>query len=263
MEMLSAEESSEVDQHNQSHSAQFHALLVKLGGDEPLALRLRSDAATGGRLWSSSVALASFLRQECSEQVQGVSLLELGAGAGLPGLVAARCGARVTLSDHCSAVLDQLRMNAALAFGCGASECNVQQNHTPPEILRLDWEQVASGEVGPMDLAGTTTTSPPFQYVVAADVTYWPPMFNALLATLLAFCGPGTRCYIAERKRLRALFEEDFLEDFTSRYFQVRELPFRLNSTESSQVTVEGDAMTADELEQAAQFVRIYELRRC
>ena len=52
---------------------------------------------------------------EWLEDVEGADVLELGAGVGLPGLVAALKGARVTLTDRHAGALALLRRNAALA----------------------------------------------------------------------------------------------------------------------------------------------------
>ena len=47
--------------------------------------------------WNTARVLASFLQRN-SDLYLGRSMLELGAGGGLPGLVTAKCGARKVLS---------------------------------------------------------------------------------------------------------------------------------------------------------------------
>lgn len=72
--------------------------------------------------------------------------MELGCGVGLVGLVAARLGYRVTLSDH-----DE----DALAFALE----NAGRNNLPmPGTCRLDWRETHDG--------------PRVDYILAADVLY-------------------------------------------------------------------------------------------
>lgn len=62
-------------------------------------------------LWESALALAERLAGE-PQRVAGKRVLELGAGVGLPGLVARNCGAEVWLTDHDASVLQIARDNA-------------------------------------------------------------------------------------------------------------------------------------------------------
>ena len=64
--------------------------------------------------WNAARALAGFLQRNPVLYV-GLTVLELGAGGGLPGLVAAKCGARkVVLTDYPDeALLDNLAYNVA------------------------------------------------------------------------------------------------------------------------------------------------------
>lgn len=61
-------------------------------------------------LWPSAIALAHEL---ATRAVSGKRILELGAGTGLPGIVAASLGARVVQTDRQKLVLHVCRQNAA------------------------------------------------------------------------------------------------------------------------------------------------------
>ena len=62
-------------------------------------------------LWPSSIALAHELVAR-APSLAGVRILELGAGTGLPGIVAATFGARVVQTDRLDKALDLCRQNA-------------------------------------------------------------------------------------------------------------------------------------------------------
>lgn len=62
-------------------------------------------------LWPAAIALA---HEVAARSVQGARVLELGAGTGLPGIVAATLGARVVQTDRNAAALAVCRRNAAL-----------------------------------------------------------------------------------------------------------------------------------------------------
>jgi predicted nicotinamide N-methyase len=60
-------------------------------------------------LWPAAIALA---HEIAARSVKGASVLELGAGTGLPSIVAARLGARVVATDRNAAALAVCRRNA-------------------------------------------------------------------------------------------------------------------------------------------------------
>ena len=60
-------------------------------------------------LWPAAIALA---HEVAARELAGVRILELGAGTGLPGIVAASLGARVVQTDRQQLVLHVCRLNA-------------------------------------------------------------------------------------------------------------------------------------------------------
>lgn len=121
-------------------------------------------ASYGMYTWPCAPVLAWYLWSHRTELV-GKSILELGSGTSLPGVVAAKCGAHVTLSD-CSRFtkcLDNCRISAA-ANGV-ADKVNVigiTWGTFEPQLMRLD----------PIDL------------IISSDCFYDPVVFEPILVTV-------------------------------------------------------------------------------
>ncbi len=90
--------------------------LVDTVDDEDALLAHAESAALfpfGLMLWESAIALAQHLT-DCPALVSGKSVLELGAGLGLTGVVASQLGATVTQTDHDQQALAACARTAAL-----------------------------------------------------------------------------------------------------------------------------------------------------
>ena len=108
-------------------------------------------------LWRSGVALA---REVSRARLDGLRVVELGCGLGVPSLAAARAGARVLATDSDAEALDLVRRNA-------------QQNNLELETTPVEW-------TAPDELLARG----PFDLVLAADVLYERPGVAALLSLL-------------------------------------------------------------------------------
>ncbi|TKY70299.1 Methyltransferase protein 23 [Spatholobus suberectus] len=115
----------------------------------------------GQFVWPCSVVLAEYVWQH-KQRFSGATVVELGAGTSLPGLVAAKLGARVTLTDDSTRleVLDNMRR------GCDLNklECNV---------LGLTWG------VWNLSIFSLQPT-----IILGADVLYDSNAFDNLFATV-------------------------------------------------------------------------------
>ena len=141
----------------------------------------------GGRLWPSACALCRWQRTE--PEINGASILELGAGHGAVGLYAAALGARrVLLTDAYSsqALLDLARRNVASNLRAGT----IPRNVVDVQVLRWG-EDALDFESAPPD------------YVLAADVIYNRRAHAALCSTLASLVGGGaaTRAVLAHEHR--------------------------------------------------------------
>ncbi len=96
-------------------------------------------------VWSSSVVLARHVVELDQGRLAGLRVLELGCGLGLPGLVAAKLGARVTFND-----LSPLALEAVAA----SARANGVQ---PAGLIAGSWQDLAEAS---------------FDLVLGADVLY-------------------------------------------------------------------------------------------
>lgn len=121
--------------------------------------------------WPSARVLAAWVLSERA-WLPGKTVIELGAGTALPGLVAVLCGAHVTLTDQ-----DEGELRAARA---GALLNSVSCACVP--LAWGDWAALAS--------------LPSADLVLGSDVLYDSALFDLLLATvseLLRRARPGAR----------------------------------------------------------------------
>lgn len=141
------------------------------GGPEPggaveVVIPEQLAASYGLYIWPSSPVLAWYLWLHQSSLTPGSRVLELGAGTALPGLLLARLGHRVTLSD--SLLLPQTLANCRAAIACNNLQEQVQ-------VIGLTWGLVTSQLLalrGKVDL------------VIGSDLFFDPSVFEPLLVTV-------------------------------------------------------------------------------
>jgi len=142
----------------------WSSIEIRLVGSHPL---------WGHYLWNASRAFATYLDAH-PELYQDRSVLELGAGGGLPGIVAAENGARmVVLTDYPDAtLLENL-------------ECNVQKNVSPDLRQRVHVKGYIWGQaVDPLlQLLRTSTHSGSFDLIILSDLIFNHSQHDALLRT--------------------------------------------------------------------------------
>lgn len=122
-------------------------------------------------LWPSAIALAHEL---APRPLRGASLLELGAGTGLPGIVAASLGARVVQTD---------KNPAALAV----AGRNAERNRVTLEQRAADWT----------DWHETDT----YDLIIGADILYADTLHDPLRDIFETNLAPGGRLLIADPLR--------------------------------------------------------------
>uniref|UniRef100_A0A3Q3QZ28 Uncharacterized protein n=1 Tax=Monopterus albus TaxID=43700 RepID=A0A3Q3QZ28_MONAL len=150
----------------------------------------------GAVMWPAALALCFFLdNNRETMNLQGKTVLELGAGTGLVAIVASLLGASVTATDL-PVVLSNLRANLM-------RNTRRRCRHMP-QVAPLSWS---------FDLDCTYPTSIyRYDYVLASDVVYHHDFLDELLATMKHFCKPGTILIWANKVRLES--DLTFIEKF-------------------------------------------------
>jgi predicted nicotinamide N-methyase len=136
-----------------------------LAGDDP------PEPPYWAHIWSGALVLA-----EVAARVPPRSAVELGCGLGLPGLAAARAGARVVFVDRLAAPLVFVRASAA-ANGL-----------PPPPCVVADFTGAA--------LAAR------FDLILAAEVLYDRSAFDAIATSLARLLAPGGRALLTDARRI-------------------------------------------------------------
>ena len=158
-------------------------------------------------MWDAGYALARHLDAVDARELYGASVVELGAGLGLPSIVASlRGAARAIATDGDPQCLPLLLENAQQA---GATTVHAHQ---------LDWTNARE--------ALSLNDGRRFDLVLAADVVYagnagaWRP----LLAALAALAAPGATVLLAQTLRTGGAADA-FLRLARRRRFEVETLP--------------------------------------
>eukprot|EP00257_Ricinus_communis_P005428 XP_002519593.2 protein N-lysine methyltransferase METTL21A [Ricinus communis] len=163
---------------------------------------LGKPGVTGSVMWDSGVILGKFLEHAVDSKMlilQGKKIVELGAGCGLVGCIAAFLGAQVTLTD----LPDRLRLlrkniEANLTHG------NVRGSAVVKELIWGDEPESDLIELLP-------------DYILGSDIVYSEGAVVDLLDTLTQLSGTQTTIFLAGELRNDAILEyflEAAMKDF-------------------------------------------------
>jgi predicted nicotinamide N-methyase len=151
----------------------LHTDAVLSVDDEQRYLREQRDRLPYGVvLWPAAVALAHEIAARADE-LPGRRVLELGAGTGLPGIVAASLGARVVQTDRHDGALGVCRRNGARNGLADAITYRVADWTAWHDEQRYDW-------------------------ILGADVLYGEAAHPHLRAIFAANLAPGGRVLLAD-----------------------------------------------------------------
>jgi predicted nicotinamide N-methyase len=140
--------------------------------------RERDRLPYGAMLWPASIALAQELLAGADE-LRGKRVLELGAGTGIPGIVAATLGAHVLQIDRSEIALHLCSRNK-------------ERNHaTNVEVRGAEWD--------------TFQSDTQFELIVGSDVLYAATMHARLRALCDDYLAPGGKVLFSDPLRSHSL----------------------------------------------------------
>ena len=157
----------------------FHTGAVLTVEDEQRYLGEQTNRAPYGVvLWPSAIALAHDLAER-ADQLRGTRVLELGAGTGLPGIVAASCGAHVVQTDRNEQALSLCRLNGERNRVSGI------------EYPIADWT--------------SWTDASHFDFIIGSDILYADRLHPHLRDIFDGSLAPSGKLLIADPFRARSL----------------------------------------------------------
>lgn len=170
-----------------------------LAGDE-LRVRLVGHNPLWGHLvWNAGRTISTYLEEHAQDLVRNKTVLELGAGAGLPSLVCALNGARQTVvTDYPDAdLIENLRYNIA--------HCSILTK--PPKIVAEGYLWGASTEAVTRYLSGEEH----FDVLILADLLFNHSEHAKLIKTveLTLKKSPDSRAYVFFTPYRPWLYEKD------------------------------------------------------
>ena len=198
----------EVEHEEQVLSFGEHSFVVSTIGELPLELLCELEAArdeiSGQRAWPGSLLLACHVRDAAGDDgVAGRRVLELGAGCGVAGMLAARRGAAdVVVTDgdaRCARLLRQnVARNAPFACGVRVAELRWGDDAALAALLRERGGAPGERDGAPGERDGA------FDLILAGDVLYKDELVAPFLATVhaaLAAGGARARCLLCHLPR--------------------------------------------------------------
>lgn len=177
----------------------YHHKINVQGVPHDLVINQAPFKTTGfaSTVWDSAIVLSKYL-ERLPQKVEGRNCIELGAGCGLPGIVAAYLGASSVLLTDFPDNLDLLQKNVT-----------TNKLQMTVSVCPLVWGNRSELLASPFDL------------IIAADVMYCVEAVDSLLSTLKMAADAGTIILLAYGRNRQA--EQTFLEK-AHRYFSLKQV---------------------------------------
>ncbi|XP_007948251.1 EEF1A lysine methyltransferase 3 [Orycteropus afer afer] len=155
-----------------------------------------SRLGVAARVWDAALSLCRYFENQ-NVDFRGKKVIELGAGTGIVGILAALQGGNVTITDLPLA-LEQIQGNVQANVPAGGQA----------QVCALSWG--IDQHVFPGD----------YDLVLGADIVYLEHTFPLLLGTLQHLCGPHGTIYLASKMR-EEHGTESFFQHLLPQHFQL------------------------------------------
>lgn len=155
---------------------------------------LSKNAATPfpfwAKIWPSAKAMSAFLQRE-PVWIEGKSVIEIGAGIGLPSLIMAARASAMIISDHSADAVKQIEKNIQYLGLKHVQAVCIDWNHFPAEIKA--------------------------ETVLLSDINYAPDQFESLLALIRTFLTQGATIILSTPQRITITPFAEALQPFMKR----------------------------------------------
>ncbi|KAI0959386.1 hypothetical protein AcW1_004223 [Taiwanofungus camphoratus] len=182
--------------HGQIIHLSFPTFSIADDVPDPVAIKLAVDASPGcgGIAWPAGEVLSRYIALRGS--LKGKSVLELGSGTGLVGLVAGVLGASVCITDQ-APLLDIMSRNVSM-----------NDLASSVFVAELNWGEQLQQNIPRPDL------------ILAADCVYFEPAFPLLVKTLADLVlDDSTEVLFCYKKRRKVGFGLRPLEHYSTKVF--------------------------------------------
>jgi hypothetical protein len=164
------ESSTSPDNDNDDDDNDDDTLIVRLPGNDEAG-----SGSLASEVWPAAIASSILLRSnEFRSYATSKSIVELGSGCGLTGIVAAETSSTCLLTDN-----DERAVNILRTATCPQNQDNVRGRLS---TLQLDWRDGLSDGT-----EGHSTTD----LVLGSDVAYYYFLLRPMMDTVRAFMGAG------------------------------------------------------------------------
>ncbi|OAF58049.1 hypothetical protein VC83_05197 [Pseudogymnoascus destructans] len=207
------------DDITNQHGDPYHAVIYLSPRFGEIKLELANPQCDDNRklfshfLWNSGLQLAEFIEGGGGWDVKGKKALELGAGTGLSGLVAARAGAEsVIITDYpAPEVVANIKKNVEVNL---PEELRIGREGNPATCLveGHEWGKLSEDDDFVQNHKGS------FDVILVADCLWMPWQHKELMKSIAWFLGPGGKAWVVSgfhtgRVKMRGFYNAELLTE--------------------------------------------------
>jgi len=147
------------------------------------------EGGLGCALWDGSIILASWIYDH-PDLFVGKTVLELGSGCGLPGILVARYAKSTLLTDYIDQTIENLKYNVTINSNLDCdeeeqeSEIKYKQNIAKTKVEHLDWDTIS-------ETPEKVPIGEKFDIIIGTELTYSQKSVNTLAIVVNKFLNPN------------------------------------------------------------------------